>query len=161
MMIEIKRFTRERIRTLGNLYINGVFFCNTLEEADRHFPRVCNSSFFTQRRMRAVCTHVINRGESCAMQGTYQFGFYRYPGKKNKMLAILDEPHHKYNKIYMTGSKTLSNNIYPLIQIGFYNKETDEFNCDREFFYKKIQDRIKRAIRREEDIVLRINYNDV
>lgn len=161
MIIEIKRFSRERTRTLGNLYINGDFICNTLEEADRHFPQKCNNAFYTQRRMKAVCSHVINRGESCSIQGTFKLGFVKYPNYRRELLALLNEPHHKYNKIYLTGIKHLTYNIYSLIQIGFYDKEKDEFKMDHRLCYYKIELRIKNAIKREEDVLIRINYNDV
>lgn len=159
MLLELKRFSKERTRTLGNLYINGKFVCNTLEEADRSFPPICNCSFFTHRRFSSVCTHVINRGESCAIQGTFDLMYKKHPKHQRELLALIGEPHHKYNKIYLTGVKRLNKQVFSLIQTGFYNKETKEFIVNYKVCYE-MERRIKNAIRREEDVKIRINYND-
>lgn len=158
LKLEIRRFAKERTRTLGNLYVDGEFWCNTLEDTDRTFPYKCNNTYFTYRGLSSVCTHIINRGDSCAVQGKYEVKL-KYIKELNKsLLIVLGEPHHQY--IYLTGLKSIDKlEICTQIKIGFYDEETKKFNLDS-YTFRRLRMKILRYLSRKEKVELKINYND-
>lgn len=156
--LEIRRFAKRRTKTLGNLYINGIFFCNTLEDPDRSFPCKCNNTHLTYRGISSVCSHIINRGDSCSIQGKYDIKFRFVPELKKSLLVLLGEPHHQY--IYINGLKSIEKiGVFTQIKIGFYDEDNDEFKMDYRI-YKKLRYKISGYLSKKEKVELKINYND-
>jgi len=62
MTIELERRWRKETYTIGRLYVDGVYFCNTLEDRDRGLKKTDGSLFIKQRKVY---------GETAIPTGTY------------------------------------------------------------------------------------------
>ena len=63
MKLELKRITKDKTKTLGELYVNGEFFCHTLEDVDRGL-----TSSMEEKDIRNIKVH----GKTAIPTGTYQ-----------------------------------------------------------------------------------------
>lgn len=81
MELKIIREKSNKEYTEGKLYINGVFFCDTLEDQDRGLYQ-----HMSLAEIKAVKVY----GETCIPYGTYKVELSYSPKFKKVMPAILD-----------------------------------------------------------------------
>ena len=60
MKLELKRIARRDTYTIGRLYINGVYFCDTLEDTDRGLTSAMSEAEI--RRIKIPCKTAIPTG---------------------------------------------------------------------------------------------------
>ena len=82
--------------TIGNLYINDKFFCNTLEDPVRKLPKECP---YTSKGEICQCEEKINR-QTAIPAGKYKV-VLSYSNRFNKVLPeLLNVPHFKGIRIH-------------------------------------------------------------
>ena len=82
--------------TIGNLYINDKFFCNTLEDPVRKLPKECP---YTSKGEICQCEEKIN-GQTAIPTGKYKV-VLSYSNRFNKVLPeLLNVPHFKGIRIH-------------------------------------------------------------
>lgn len=82
--------------TIGNLYINDKFFCNTLEDPVRKLPKECP---YTSKGEICQCEEKIN-GQTAIPAGKYKV-VLSYSNRFNKVLPeLLNVPHFKGIRIH-------------------------------------------------------------
>ena len=62
MKIEVERRWKKETYTIGRLYVDGVYFCNTLEDKSRGLKQTDSLFFIKQRKVY---------GETAIPTGTY------------------------------------------------------------------------------------------
>ena len=62
MKLRVERRWKKQTYTIGRLYIDGLFYCNTLEDADRGLKQTDDLSFIKSRKVA---------GETAVPRGTY------------------------------------------------------------------------------------------
>lgn len=83
MIITIQRKYKKKDYTIGNMYIDGVFFCNTLEDTDRG---LCSDMPITEiKRVKIYAKTAIPTG-------TYELDVVTWPKYKIKVPMILAVP---------------------------------------------------------------------
>lgn len=75
--------------TIGNLCIDGTFFCNTIEDAVRELPESCLDS---SRRIPCKCNEKVY-GHTAIPAGTYTITLEHSPKFNRKMPYLHDVPH--------------------------------------------------------------------
>jgi hypothetical protein len=102
LIIEVRRLYYKPGYTIGKMYLNGEYFCDTLEDTGRNLPDVCP---FTPKEIDCRCPEKVY-GKTCIPCGTYK-AVYNYSGKlKRKLILLLDTPHFRGIRIHR-GSNAL------------------------------------------------------
>jgi hypothetical protein len=89
VILELRRHTFTDTATLGCLYIDGLKFCDTLEDTDRH--------------LEVMGEHAKIAAKTAIPRGKYQVTISMSPRFKKLMIALLDVP-------YFTGIRMHSGN---------------------------------------------------
>ena len=83
MKLTLERKWPKSTYTIGNLYINGQYFCNTLEDVDRGL---------TQDMDENTIFDIKVKGETAIPKGTYILSWSYSPRFKKYMLAVNNVP---------------------------------------------------------------------
>lgn len=89
MKIEVKRFAYKGTYTVGKLYIDGVFQCNTLEDKVRLLPEFCPN---TPKGLDCKCPQKV-WGQTAIPAGIYDVEIIYSPKFKIKAPHLLNVPH--------------------------------------------------------------------
>lgn len=96
LIIEIRRQWFKPGYTIGKMYVNGQYFCDTLEDAGRNLPAACP---YTSRSVDCRCPEKVY-GQTCIPTGTYK-AQYNYSGKlRRNLILLLDTPHFRGIRIH-------------------------------------------------------------
>jgi hypothetical protein len=96
LIIEVRRLYYKPGYTSGKMYLNGEYFCDTLEDTGRNLPDVCP---FTPKEIDCRCPEKVY-GKTCIPCGTYK-AVYNYSGKlKRNLILLLDTPHFRGIRIH-------------------------------------------------------------
>ena len=89
MKLTLNRKFRGSTYTIGDLSINGKFFCNTIEDTVRKLPAVCPN---TPNGCSSTCKEKIY-ARTAIPAGTYKVTLQYSPKYKKKMPYLHDVPH--------------------------------------------------------------------
>lgn len=89
MKLTLKRTYLGDKYTIGNLFIDGKFFCNTIEDAVRELPVTCP---YTSRGQSCKCKGKVY-AQTAIPAGTYKVTMEYSPRSKRK-LPLLHNVHH-------------------------------------------------------------------
>lgn len=89
MKLTLNRKFRGQTYTIGDLSINGNFFCNTIEDTVRKLPAACLN---TPNGRSCTCKEKIY-ARTAIPAGTYKITFQYSPKYKKKMPYLHDVPH--------------------------------------------------------------------
>lgn len=89
MKLTLNRKFRGSTYTIGDLSVNGKFFCNTIEDTVRELPAVCPN---TPDGCSCTCKEKIY-AETAIPAGTYKVTLQYSPKYKKKMPYLHDVPH--------------------------------------------------------------------
>lgn len=133
MKIEVKRFDSGLNDTLGRLYIDGKFYCYTLEDEKRD---------------------VKVKRETCIPCGTYKVVFYNSPSHGKKSLMIENVPGFSYILIHPgnTEDDTMGC-LLPGKRIGKLNGKRAVL--DSKIAYKEIYSVISQALEKGIDVIIK------
>lgn len=95
MNIQLKRIAKKETYTIGKLYINGVYFCDTIEDKDRGLNQAMSINDIKKKKVY---------GETAIPTGTYKLVIdYSNRFKKN-MAHILNVPGYEGIRIHTGNS---------------------------------------------------------
>lgn len=89
MKITLKRKYHADSYTIGDLFIDGTFFCNTIEDRIRQLPQVCPN---TPKGMNCTCKEKIY-AETAIPSGTYKVTMSYSPRFKRVLPLLHNVPH--------------------------------------------------------------------
>lgn len=89
MKLTLNRKFRGSTYTIGDLSVNGKFFCNTIEDTVRELPAVCLN---TPDGCSCTCKEKIY-AKTAIPAGTYKVSLQYSPKYKKKMPYLHDVPH--------------------------------------------------------------------
>lgn len=89
MKITLKRKYHADSYTIGDLFIDGTFFCNTIEDRIRQLPQVCPN---TPKGMNCTCKEKIY-AETAIPSGTYKVTMNYSPRFKRVLPLLHNVPH--------------------------------------------------------------------
>lgn len=89
MKLTLRRKFKGPAYTVGDLSIDGEFFCNTLEDAVRALPATCPD---TPRGCPCTCREKV-REKTAIPAGTYKITLEYSPRFKRRMPCLHDVPH--------------------------------------------------------------------
>lgn len=80
MNLTVKRLAKKNTYTIGKLYIDGVYFCDTLEDKDRGLKQSDDLAYITKHKVY---------GETAIPTGTYSVSL-TYSPKFKKVLPLIE-----------------------------------------------------------------------
>ena len=89
MKLTLNRKFKGQTYTIGDLSIDGKFFCNTIEDAVRELPATCPD---TPRGRSCTCKEKVY-AKTASPAGTYKVTLQYSPRYKKKMPYLHDVPH--------------------------------------------------------------------
>ena len=89
MKLTLNRKFKGQTYTIGDLSIDGKFFCNTIEDAVRELPATCPD---TPRGRSCTCKEKVY-AKTAIPAGTYKVTLQYSPKYKKKMPYLHDVPH--------------------------------------------------------------------
>ena len=89
MKITLRRKFKGPTYTVGDLSVNGKFFCNTIEDTVRELPATCPD---TSRGRSCTCKEKV-REKTAIPAGTYRITLEYSPRFKRRMPYLHDVPH--------------------------------------------------------------------
>lgn len=89
MELKLERKFFGETYTVGDLYIDGVFFCNTIEDKVRQLPETCPG---TSEGHNCTCKEKVY-GETAIPAGTYKVTVGYSPRFKRNLPRLHDVPH--------------------------------------------------------------------
>lgn len=89
MKLTLNRKFKGQTYTIGDLSIDGKFFCNTIEDAVRELPATCPD---TPRGRSCTCKEKVY-AKTAIPAGTYKVTLQYSPRYKKKMPYLHDVPH--------------------------------------------------------------------
>lgn len=89
MELKLRRKFKGSDYTIGDLSINGEFFCNTIEDTVRELPVICSD---TPRGRSCTCKEKVY-AKTAIPAGSYKITLEYSPKYKRKMPCLHDVPH--------------------------------------------------------------------
>ncbi len=89
MNVYIKTIKKTNKATIGRLFVDEIFICNTLEDTYRDLPLICPD---TSRGLECTCREK-KKGQTCIPGGTYKAAYLMSPKFGRKLLRLIDVPH--------------------------------------------------------------------
>lgn len=89
MELKLRRKFKGSDYTIGDLSINGEFFCNTIEDTVRELPEICSD---TSRGRSCTCKEKVY-AKTAIPAGSYKITLEYSPKYKWKMPCLHDVPH--------------------------------------------------------------------
>lgn len=143
MKITLKRKYHADSYTIGDLFIDGTFFCNTIEDRIRQLPQVCPN---TPKGMNCTCKEKIY-AETAIPSGTYKVTM-SYSPKFKRVLPLLHNVPHFIGILIHSG--TDENSSAGCIIVGM-NKVKGKVVDSR-----KTSDALNEILSKEKEIIITI-----
>ncbi len=89
MELKLRRKFKGSAYTIGDLFIDGEFFCNTIEDTVRELPKICSD---TSRGRSCTCKEKVY-AKTAIPVGSYKITLEYSPKYKRKMPYLHDVPH--------------------------------------------------------------------
>lgn len=140
MKLKLKRIARRETYTIGKLYINGKYFCDTLEDKDRGLKQ--DMPLEQLKKMKV-------KGQTAIPSGTYQVIITYSPKYKKPMPLVLSVPAYEGIRIH---SGNTDKDTEGCLLVG-ENKEVGKVLNSR-YTFNKLYSKLKDAFDKKEKIEL-------
>lgn len=150
MEITLNRILKTNTFTIGELYIDGKYMMDTLEDKVRELPATCP---YTSKYQNCKCKEKVY-AETAIPAGTYKVKL-TYSNKYKKIIPeICDVPHFLGIRIH-SGNKSADS--AGCIIVGEWDGKTPDWISNSRVNYNKLYDLLKSASDKKEDINITIN----
>lgn len=143
MKLTLKRKYSGSAYTIGDLLIDGVFFCNTIEDVVRRLPAVCPN---TPKGRNCTCKEKVY-AETAIPTGTYKVTIEYSPRFKRQLPCIHDVPH--FIGILIHSGNTAKDSAGCII-VGFNTVKGKVTNS------RATSDKLNAILAKEKDITIQI-----
>lgn len=143
MELTLKRKFMGPTYTIGDLFIDGVFFCNTIEDVVRQLPAVCPN---TPKGRNCTCPQK-KYAETAIPTGTYKVTIEYSPRFKRQLPCLHDVPH--FIGILIHSGNTAEDSAGCII-VGFNTVKGKVTNS------RATSDKLNAILAKEKDITIRI-----
>ena len=147
MELRLDRIFRTNEYTIGELYVDGAYLCDTLEDPVRPLPVTCPN---TPKGIACKCKEKVY-GDTAVPAGTYEVKFSRF---KRIMPEILNVPHFLGIRIH-TGNKTADTE--GCILVGTWDGMKEDWISNSTVAYNKLVPLLQKAMDNKEQITITIN----
>lgn len=142
MKLLLKRIARRETYTIGKLYVNGKYFCDTLEDKDRGLKQ--DMPLEELKKMKV-------KGQTAIPSGTYQVIITYSPKYKKQMPLVLSVPAYEGIRIH---SGNTHKDTEGCLLVG-ENKEVGKVLNSR-YTFNKLYTKLKATFDKKERIDLTI-----
>lgn len=143
MKLTLKRKYSGSAYTIGDLLIDGVFFCNTIEDVVRRLPDVCPN---TPKGKNCTCKEKVY-AETAIPAGTYKVTIEYSPRFKRQLPCLHDVPH--FIGILIHSGNTAEDSVGCII-VGFNTVKGKVTNS------RATSDKLNAILAKEKDITIQI-----
>lgn len=143
MKLTLKRKFFGSAYTIGDLFIDGVFFCNTIEDVVRRLPAVCPN---TPKGRNCTCKEKVY-AETAVPAGTYKVTMEYSPRFKRRLPLLHDVPH--FIGILIHSGNTAKDSAGCII-VGFNTVKGKVTNS------RTTSDKLNTILAKEKDITIQI-----
>ena len=150
MELKLNRIFLGNDYTIGELYVNEEYICDTLEDKVRELPATCP---YTPKQQNCKCKEKVY-SETAIPAGTYKVKL-TYSNKYKKIMPeICDVPHFLGIRIH---SLNTSKETEGCIGVGNWDEMKGNWISNSRVNYNKLYDLLKSASDKKEDINITIN----
>lgn len=150
MELRLDRIFRTNNYTIGELYVDGIYQCDTLEDPVRPLPEVCPD---TPKGIACKCKEKVY-GDTAVPAGTYEVKLSYSNRFKRVMPEILNVPHFLGIRIH---SLNTSSETEGCVGVGTWDGVTDNWISNSRAAYDKLFKLLKEANDKKEKITIIIN----
>lgn len=150
MKLKLDRIFRTNDYTIGELYVDDVYQCDTLEDPVRPLPEVCPN---TPKGIACKCKEKVY-GNTAVPAGTYEVKLSYSNRFKHVMPEILNVPHFLGIRIHK-GNKTADTE--GCILVGTWDGMKEGWISDSTIAYNKLIPLLQKATDNKEKITITIN----
>lgn len=150
MELRLDRIFRTNEYTIGELYVDGAYISDTLEDPVRPLPEVCPN---TPKGIACKCKEKVY-GDTAVPAGTYEVKLSYSNRFKRIMPEILNVPHFLGIRIH-TGNKTADTE--GCILVGTWDGEKEDWVSDSKVAFNKLMSLLQKAADNKEKITITIN----
>ena len=150
MELKLDRIFRTNEYTIGELYVDGAYLCDTLEDPVRPLPEVCPN---TPKGIACKCKEKVY-GDTAVPAGTYEVKLSYSNRFKRIMPEILNVPHFLGIRIH---SLNTSSETEGCIGVGEWNGVKENWISNSRNTYNKLFKLLKEARDNKESITITIN----
>ena len=150
MELVLDRIFRTNKYTIGELYVDGAYISDTLEDPVRPLPETCPN---TPKGKDCKCKEKIY-GNTAVPAGTYEVKLSYSNRFKRIMPEILNVPHFLGIRIH-TGNKTADTE--GCILVGTWDGITEDWISNSTVAYNKLLPMLQKATNNNEKITITIN----
>lgn len=150
MELKLNRIFLGNDYTIGELYVNEEYICDTLEDKVRELPAICP---YTPKYQNCKCKEKVY-SETAIPAGTYKVKLTYSNKYKKVMPEICDVPHFLGIRIH---SLNTSKETEGCIGVGNWDEKKGNWISNSRVNYNKLYDLLKSASDSKEDINITIN----
>ena len=150
MELRLDRIFRTNEYTIGELYVDGAYLCDTLEDPVRPLPEVCPN---TPKGITCKCKEKVY-GDTAVPVGTYEVKLSYSNRFKRIMPEILNVPHFLGIRIHK-GNKTADTE--GCILVGTWDGEKEDWIRDSKIAFNELMSLLQKAADNKEKVAITIN----
>ena len=144
MEILVKRIAKKSKYTIGKMYIDGQYICDTLEDADRGLNQNMSLKEINNKKVY---------GETAIPTGTYTLVLSYSNRFKKVMPEILNVPNFSGIRIHCGNS---SKDTEGCLLVGKWDGKTENWISDSKNSYNKLYPLLEEAFNKKENITITI-----
>lgn len=149
MELVLNRILKGNEYTIGELYIDGIYQCDTLEDRVRPLPKVCPN---TSKGISCTCKEKVY-GNTAIPAGTYKIVLSYSNRFKKVMPELLDVPHFLGIRIHSLNYPSETDGC---IGVGVWDERSPGILKDSRKTYNTLLDLLKNYSDKKEEIILTI-----
>ena len=150
MELVLNRILKGNEYTIGELYIDGIYQCDTLEDRVRPLPKVCPN---TSKGISCTCKEKVY-GNTAIPAGTYKIVLSYSNRFKKVMPELLDVPHFLGIRIHSLNYPSETDGC---IGVGVWDERKGDWVSNSRVNYNKVFKLLKKAFDSKEEITIQIN----
>lgn len=150
MELRLDRIFRTSKATIGELYVNGVHLCDTLEDVVRPLPKTCPN---TPNGLNCGCKEKVY-GKTAIPAGTYEVKLTYSNRFKQVMPEILAVPHFLGVRLHKGNSSIDTDGC---ILVGTWDGMKEDWISNSTVAYNKLMPLLRKAVDNKEKITITIN----
>ena len=150
MELRLDRIFRTNEYTIGELYVDGAYISDTLEDTEITLPEVCPN---TPKGITCKCKEKVY-GDTAVPAGTYEVKLSYSNRFKRIMPEILNVPHFLGIRIHK-GNKTADTE--GCILVGTWDGMKEDWISNSTVTYNKIIPLLQKAVDNKEQVTITIN----
>ena len=150
MELVLNRILKGNEYTIGELYIDGIYQCDTLEDRVRPLPEVCPN---TPKGIACTCKEKVY-GNTAIPAGIYQVTLNYSNKYKKTMPEILNVPHFLGIRLH---SGNTTKDTEGCILLGVWDERKGGWVSNSRVNYNKVYALLKKAFDSKEEITIQIN----